>query len=142
VPQIPNDFQVTHVGYTRDPLRQQPIQARISTMHGGHPGHPGAISHHPILVREQFYRPQFQPAQFPPEYTNGFQAPFAAAPFVAHPGMQQVNPNVRRHEDSLRNLRSPLLEEFRSAKTKKFELKVHPPMMKLTSGYFWPYCRV
>jgi hypothetical protein len=117
-----NEYQPAHAAYQRETLRQQPVQARI---HPVHVTHPAAITHQPILVRDQFYRPQFQPAQFT-EYTNGYQAPFAAAPFVAHPAIQQVAPNVRRHDDSLRNLRSPLLEEFRSAKNKKFELKVFP----------------
>ena len=77
-----------------------------------------------MIVRDQFYRPQFQTQQFP-EYTNGYQVPYPPGQFVGHPGVQQhMNPNVRRHDDNLRNLRSPLLEEFRSAKTRKFELKV------------------
>jgi hypothetical protein len=119
------DYPLAQTGYPRDPLRQ-PVQARaITPIHGAHPA---AVTHHPVLLREPYYRPQFQPAQFT-EYTNGYQAPFVAAPFVAHPGIQQVSANVRRHEDSLRNLRSPLLEEFRSAKTKKFELKVHTLIM-------------
>lgn len=116
------DFQQPHVGYPRDPMRQPvlPAHTRVNTLHTGHPA---AIAHHPVLVRDQFYRPQFQPSQFP-EYSNGYQAPFAPTPFVGHPGMQHVASNARRHEDTMRNLRSPLLEEFRSAKNKKFELKV------------------
>jgi hypothetical protein len=103
-------------------LRQTVLSphARITPVHAGHP----TPITHPIMVREQFFRPQFQSQGFP-EYANGYQAPFPAAPFVTHPGVQHMNPNVRRHEDTLRNLRSPLLEEFRSAKNRKFELKVY-----------------
>jgi hypothetical protein len=117
------DFNQPHGVYGREPMRQPVLPQHTRVVSPLHGGHPAPIAHHPILVRDQFYRPQFQPQQFP-EYTNGYQAPFAPAPFVAHPGMQHLNQNVRRHEDSLRNLRSPLLEDFRSAKNKKFELKV------------------
>jgi hypothetical protein len=129
------DFQQQHTGFNRDPLRQPvlPPHTRV-------PIHTG-ITHHPVLVRDQFYRPQFQPSQFP-EYPNGYQAPFAPAPFVGHPGMQHVAPNARRHEDTMRNLRSPLLEEFRSAKNKKFELKVRLFRIILMAGYPWAYCGV
>lgn len=108
-----------------------PAHARVNPLHTGHP----------VLVRDQFYRPQFPPSQFA-EYPNGYQAPFAPAPFVGHPGMQHVAPTARRHEDTMRNLRSPLLEEFRSAKNKKFELKVHEFQMALTLGYPRTYCRI
>jgi mRNA-binding protein PUF3 len=107
--------------YNRDTTRQAVLPpTRINSVHAGHPA---PVVHHPVIVRDQFYRPQFQPQQFP-EYANGYQAPYAAAPYVGHAGVQHMNPNARRHEDNLRNLRSPLLEEFRSAKNKKFELKV------------------
>lgn len=127
--QAQNEYQQPQI-YNREPLRQQPIQqhqippsahARINPIHASHP--PAAVAPHPILVREQFYRPQFQPSQFP-EYQNGYQPQFAAPTFVAHSGVQHVAPNTRRHEDNLRNLRSPMLEEFRTAKNKKYELKV------------------
>ena len=127
IPQPTSEYQTPHM-YPREALRQPvlPSQQRVNPLH---PGHPTAIAHHPILVREPFYRPQFQPAQFA-EYTNGFQAPFAS-PFVTHPGVQHINPNIRRHDDTLRNLRSPLLEEFRTAKNKKYELKVCPIVSNL-----------
>lgn len=105
---------------------RQPIhalaQTRISPVHVPHPG---PLQHHPVIVRDQFYRPQFQTQQFP-EFTNGFQPPYSpTTTFMGLPAIQQMNPNVRRHEDAIRNMRSPLLEEFRAAKNKKFELKVH-----------------
>jgi hypothetical protein len=132
--QIPNEYQQQQM-YTREPLRQQPIQqqpqvptahARVNTIHTTHP--PAAVGHHQILVRDPFYRPQFQPSQYP-EYQNGYQPQFAAPTFVGHPAVQHVGSNARRHEDNLRNLRSPMLEEFRSAKNKKYELKVSKSSM-------------
>jgi hypothetical protein len=121
VPISPNEFQQTP-GYSREPPRQPvvPPHSRVNPIIASHPA---TISHHPVVVRDQLYRPQFQPSQFP-EYANGYQAPFIPGTFVGHPGVQHMNPNVRRHDDTLRNLRSPLLEEFRSSKNKKFELKV------------------
>jgi hypothetical protein len=120
-----NEFQNPPV-YNRDPVRPQQVHTLPqSRMNPVHVTHPGQLQHHPVLVRDQFYRPQFQTQQFP-EFTNGFQPPYSpTAPFIGHPAtMQHMNPNVRRHEDTIRNLRSPLLEEFRAAKNKKFELKV------------------
>jgi hypothetical protein len=131
IQQHSTDFHQPHGVYSREPMRQPVIPQHTRVVSPLHAGHPAPIAHHPILVRDQYYRPQFQAQQFP-EYTNGYQPPFAGAPFVAHPGMQHLNQNVRRHEDSLRNLRSPLLEDFRSAKNKKFELKVNLLSTKLT----------
>ena len=124
IQQPTSDFQNIPV-YNRDPMRQ-PIHASPPTrMNPVHIAHPGPLQHHPVIVRDQFYRPQFQTQQFP-EFTNGFQPPYSpTTPFIGHLAMQHMAPPVRRHEDTIRNMRSPLLEEFRSAKNKKFELKVH-----------------
>jgi hypothetical protein len=121
IPPPTTEYQQPHL-YNRDPVRQPILPpARVNPVP---PSHPAPGTHHPMIVRDQFYRTQFQPQQFP-EYTNGYQAQFTPAQYVGHPGVQQhMNPNVRRHEDNLRNVRSPLLEEFRGAKNRKFELKV------------------
>ena len=136
-PHIPppvNEYSQTHV-YNRD-LPRQPVMPPPIRVNPLHPNHAAPVAHHPMIVRDQFYRPQFQPQQFP-EYANGYQAPFNQAQFVGHPAVQQhMNPNMRRHDDNLRNLRSPLLEEFRSAKNKKFELQV------LLTGKFSDFARI
>jgi Pumilio-family RNA binding repeat len=107
--------------FPRDPMRQPVHNARVASLHGVPPA-PAPTAIHPIVMRDQYFRPQFPPQQFT-EYANGYQPPFATPTFVGHPAIQHMPPNVRRHEDSLRNLRSPLLEEFRTSKNKKFELK-------------------
>ena len=131
VPNAPPRTHVTHPSseyqpsqaFTREPQRQPAMPPPVARVNPMHPGYPSAQPH-PIVVREQsFYRPQFQPSQFP-EYANGYPAPFPPASFVGHPNLAQMNPTIRRHEDSIRNLRSPLLEEFRTAKNRRFELKV------------------
>jgi hypothetical protein len=128
---ITNDYQQNQI--YRDQIRQQPpvvSHARVSPIHAAHPA---AV---PVVVREHFYRPQYPPSQFP-EYANGYQAQFPATAYVGHtPVQQHMTPHVRRHDDSLRNLRSPLLEEFRGSKTKKYELKVSFLLCDLTIRIF------
>ena len=130
ITQHTTEYPLAQTAFSREPMRQQvfPQHAR-----GGPIPAPAApVVHHPVLMRDQYYRPQYSPTQFSHEYTNGFQPPFAAAaPFGVHPGMQHMPPNARRHEDSLRNLRSPLLEDFRSAKNKHHELKVYYARFRL-----------